>query len=237
MSYCVHCGVELADCESKCPLCGTEVLDPKAPNRKGKPLYPPSPVRTQQQVSRPSLLGLLTLIFLIPVLLCIVCDLSVNRQIEWSGYVIGAFFLLYVAIAAPLLLSVKPFRHRAVFSISADILTLLAFLYYIAQKTQGGWFWPFAVPVSLLAGGIICLLIFLAQHTPLSRLAISAIGIVCIGLLCPAIELLLNHVFALRDSLAWSLYPFVTFFLLSAVLLYIDHNKPLKEKLLQKFFI
>ena len=35
MSYCVHCGVELADCEPKCPLCGTEVLDPKAPNRKG----------------------------------------------------------------------------------------------------------------------------------------------------------------------------------------------------------
>ena len=124
MSYCVHCGVELADCESKCPLCGTEVLDPKAPNRKGKPLYPPSPVRTQQQVSRPSLLGLLTLIFLIPVLLCIVCDLSVNRQIEWSGYVIGAFFLLYVAIAAPLLLSVKPFRHRAVFYISDHSLDL-----------------------------------------------------------------------------------------------------------------
>ncbi len=28
MSYCVHCGVELAPSEEKCPLCKTPVMDP-----------------------------------------------------------------------------------------------------------------------------------------------------------------------------------------------------------------
>ena len=28
MSYCVNCGVELQKSEPRCPLCGTEVLNP-----------------------------------------------------------------------------------------------------------------------------------------------------------------------------------------------------------------
>jgi len=31
MSYCVHCGVELAPSEESCPLCKTPVLDPNQP--------------------------------------------------------------------------------------------------------------------------------------------------------------------------------------------------------------
>ena len=31
MSYCVNCGVELARCEKKCPLCGVEAVNPASP--------------------------------------------------------------------------------------------------------------------------------------------------------------------------------------------------------------
>ena len=31
MSYCVNCGVELADSERRCPLCHTEVHNPRQP--------------------------------------------------------------------------------------------------------------------------------------------------------------------------------------------------------------
>ena len=41
MSYCVHCGVELADSEKRCPLCHTRVVDPASPDAgQGRPPYP-----------------------------------------------------------------------------------------------------------------------------------------------------------------------------------------------------
>lgn len=41
MSYCVNCGVELGKAEQRCPLCGTEVVNPKEPyDPKAKQLYP-----------------------------------------------------------------------------------------------------------------------------------------------------------------------------------------------------
>ena len=33
MSYCVNCGVELSPSERRCPLCGTEVMNPRSPGR------------------------------------------------------------------------------------------------------------------------------------------------------------------------------------------------------------
>lgn len=238
MSYCVNCGVELAESERKCPLCGTDVINPRTKgNSDAKTPFPPYHVRTQQQVSRPSLVGLLTLIFLIPILLCVVCDVSVNHAIEWSGYVVGAFLQLYITIAVPILLSGKPSKYNAVIAISLDTAFMLALLKYIEWTTGGHWFLTFAFPVALLVGIIIIVLNLLALYTGLSRLAISAIAVISAGIFCLAVELFLNFAFDLRHYLAWSSYPLITFLLLGAVLLFIDYNKPLKEKLIQKFFI
>ena len=39
--YCIKCGVELADSEKVCPLCGTPVFHPDLPCGQGEPPYPP----------------------------------------------------------------------------------------------------------------------------------------------------------------------------------------------------
>ena len=39
--YCVKCGVELADSEKKCPLCGTPVFHPDIPRNLSEPPFPP----------------------------------------------------------------------------------------------------------------------------------------------------------------------------------------------------
>ncbi len=238
MSYCVNCGVELADSQKKCPLCGTPVINPRYDGKtNAKPPFPPYHVRTQQQVSRTSLVGLLTLIFLIPILLCVVCDASINHSILWSGYVVCAFLQLYITIAVPVLLSAKPAKYHAVLSIALDTAALLGLLRYIEWRTGGSWFLSFALPVTVTACFFIIALIVLARHTDLSRLAIAAIAVVCIGFFCLAVELLLIFAFDLRRELVWSSYPLITFLLLGAVLFFIDRNKPLKEKLIQKFFL
>ena len=38
--YCVKCGVELADTENKCPLCGTAVYHPDIQREAVQPNYP-----------------------------------------------------------------------------------------------------------------------------------------------------------------------------------------------------
>ena len=40
--YCIKCGVELADSERVCPLCGTRVFHPDLPCGQGEPPYPPA---------------------------------------------------------------------------------------------------------------------------------------------------------------------------------------------------
>ena len=39
--YCIKCGVELADSEKKCPLCGTVVYHPDIKQGEAKTPYPP----------------------------------------------------------------------------------------------------------------------------------------------------------------------------------------------------
>lgn len=38
--YCVKCGVELADSQRVCPLCGTRVFHPDIPRTPADPPYP-----------------------------------------------------------------------------------------------------------------------------------------------------------------------------------------------------
>lgn len=42
--YCIKCGVELADSEKVCPLCGTRVFHPDLPGGQGETPYPPTTV-------------------------------------------------------------------------------------------------------------------------------------------------------------------------------------------------
>ena len=43
--YCIKCGVELADSEDRCPLCGTKVYNPEIVRVLEDPPYPQYMVR------------------------------------------------------------------------------------------------------------------------------------------------------------------------------------------------
>ena len=99
--YCVRCGAELSDSEEKCPLCGTIVFHPDIPRPQGEKPYPVDTAR-QETASRAGVLFLLTMGFVLPLILCLLCDWKINGSIVWSGYVSGALVLLYVMIVLPL---------------------------------------------------------------------------------------------------------------------------------------
>ena len=87
--YCINCGVELADSETVCPLCGTRVFHPDMPRQQGEPPFPPDPMGHPEEVNRSGVLFILTMLAVLPIVICILCDWSVNGAILWSGYAAG----------------------------------------------------------------------------------------------------------------------------------------------------
>ena len=54
--YCIKCGVELADSEKRCPLCGTPVFHPDLPRNLTEPPYPADRRIRREDVNRSGIL-------------------------------------------------------------------------------------------------------------------------------------------------------------------------------------
>ena len=68
--YCIKCGVELADSEKVCPLCGTRVFHPDLPCGSGEPPYPPAE-HPNEEVGRVGALFVVTVCMLLPAVICV----------------------------------------------------------------------------------------------------------------------------------------------------------------------
>ena len=84
--YCIKCGVELADSERVCPLCGTRVFHPDLPCGQGEPPYPPADHPRYEEVSRIGVLFVISVCMLLPAVITVLCDWRINGTIVWSGF-------------------------------------------------------------------------------------------------------------------------------------------------------
>ena len=96
--YCVKCGVELADSQRVCPLCGTRVFHPDIPRTPADPPYPPDERVHPEEVNRSGVCFILTALALLPAVICVLCDWRINGGILWSGYASGGILLLIPSI-------------------------------------------------------------------------------------------------------------------------------------------
>ena len=231
--YCVKCGVELADSEKKCPLCGTPVFHPDIPRNLSEPPFPPDKRIRPEDVNRSGVLFVLTIAALLPALLCLLCDWRINGTLVWSGYAAGAIALLYVVILLPMWFR----RPNPVIFTAVDFAAAGAYLLLIDLLTQGGWFLPVAFPI---VGG--CMLITvtvtaLTYYLKRGYLFIFGGAFIAAGFFALLIEFLLNHTFALHQTFVWAIYPLATCLIIGMGLIIIAICRPLRESLRRKFFI
>ena len=99
--YCIKCGVELADSERVCPLCGTRVFHPDLPCGQGEPPYPPDEHPRHEEVSRIGVMFVVSVCMLLPAVISVLCDWRLSGGIVWSGYVVGGLVLLYTTVVLP----------------------------------------------------------------------------------------------------------------------------------------
>ena len=231
--YCVKCGVELADSEKKCPLCGTPVFHPDIPRNLSDPPFPPDRRIRPEDVNRSGILFVLTVAALLPALLCLLCDWRINGTLVWSGYAAGAIGLLYIVILLPMW-----FRHpNPVIFVPLDFAAIILYLLYIDLATGGRWFLTFAFPVAGSIGVLITTVVALLRYVRRGYLYIFGGALIAAGGLAMLLEFLLNLTFGVHQTFFWSFYPLAAGVLLGVMLIIIAVCPPLRRSLHRKFFL
>lgn len=229
--YCIKCGVELAEHEKKCPLCGTEIIYPEfikdapAPFPENKTVY--------RELNRNGFLFILSFLFFTAAALTLICDLSRSQTIVWSGYAAGGIALGYIIIILPMW-----FKNREpVFFLAADFTSVLLYLYYINQRNDAKWFTSFAMPVVVLLAALTCLSVFLCRYFRQKILYILGGAFILLGGLIVFTEFLIIYTFGLTQRLVWSVYPLTVFVLIGASLLTVAACPKLRHYLERKLMM
>jgi len=229
--YCIKCGVELSDSEKKCPLCGTAVYNPTLEIKTSDPPYPPD-----KKVERMSTFGALiitTVLFIIPMLISLICNLKINGKIDWSLYVVGGLLLIYIVGVMPAWFQ----RPNLVIFWPCDLVAIGAYVLLICELTGGKWFLSFAFP---LIGGILLIseaVVTLTHYLRRGYLYIFGGMFIAIGAFMMLVEFLAYITFDIGAMFVWSFYPLIAFSLIGLMLIIIAICKPIRKALEKKFFI
>lgn len=234
--YCIQCGVELQKGAAQCPLCGLRVYHPDLPEERpeARP-YPPFTGSTER-VRPGGLLLILSVLFALPIILCLMVDLRLSGGVTWSGYVAAGVLAGYLAVSLPLWF--PRLSGVVYFPITAAALLLVAL--YVCLKTGGRWFLPFALPVGgtacLIAETVIVLLRCAVGEQRHRIFYILGGASIALGGLCLLVEFLLHLTFG-TPMYWWSLYPLVVLTVIGLLLIVIAISAPLRASLHKRFFI
>lgn len=230
MSYCVNCGVELAESEHACPLCHTEVLNPAQPfDRKAPRPFPSRLDLFTPSNNRGFIAAIVTLVLALPAAICLACDIAYTEGAGWSMLVVGAMAMLWVFIV--------PRR-----CISAATGCCSGWCWTPA-RCWGICFWWSGSP--LMATGscgwrcpvvLLILLLFVADYLLSTKVVRGrfrqvALALALSPLLLVGIELAVNQFLKGAWQLTWSLIVSVPCLILALLVLVLDRRQRFKEEM------
>ena len=230
--YCVQCGVKLADTESRCPLCGTRVFHPDIFREEGEPLYPVQ--KYPKAIKRNFVLQvLLTAACLLPFIIVMLCDMQFNREITWSGYVMGALALGYITVILP-----SWFKNPspAVFT-PCTFAAAAIYLWYINFATNGSWFWSFGLPVVACLAAIAIPAFTLLYYLKRGKLFVFGGASIALGAFMVLMEALMVATFDGLYFKGWSLYPLISLAFIGGILIFLGAYRPARESMERLFFV
>ena len=234
MSYCVHCGVELAPSERVCPLCQTEVNDPKQPfDPSASRPYPPKLDLFAYERSRWLLVLIATLLLALPAMITLACDIAYTDRADWSLLVIGAMGLLWI-VFVPHLFAKKYALAR---HLLLDTVALLCYLLLIEHLTGGDWFLQLALPIVLLFSALLTAETMLMKYLVTDPLLRSAMALLAVPPMVIGIELALDLYIDKSIYLIWSWIVSIPCVILATVLFLIFRQAKLRSELERRLFL
>ncbi len=229
--YCVKCGVELADSENKCPLCNTPVYYPGREESRERPY--PQYIKVKDEISPRGFYFILTSLCIIAAIVVFVCDININTEITFSGYVLGGIALAYIVFILPGWFK----RPSPAIFVPSCFAAAALFLAYINYSVGGEWFWSLALPITAGAALIFSSVAILIYYLRCAYLYIYGGASIACGLYTVLIEFLLIKNLGAYEKFYWSVYPALTLTLIGIMLIVIAIVPPFKESLKKIFAI
>ena len=214
MSYCVNCGVELAPSEKRCPLCGVEVVNPAKPWTEPEALPYSDNAERIRRIDRRYLAGLISLVLLIPAVVCMFCDI-LDGRLSWSLLVTGALLNVFVIFLVPMML----------IRIACGL-----------PASGKDWLLPLALPIVLLTAILAAAFsLWLRKRRPIAL--ICAFAFLGIGILTVGINLFVNLYCGLALMPVWSLYSMLPCLVLFVFFLVLNKRNRWKDGIRKRLFI
>lgn len=146
MSYCVNCGVELDSSAKKCALCDAPVLNPFVDDNNEIAAPYPNRIFLPPQANRRYIAFILSMVMLIPNIVCSVVNLITLDSGFWSVYVAAVSLPVWVLFIVPFLM--KKVNGRMILMFGTLSVAVSAFMFSFLQGAVP-LFLRFILPVIL----------------------------------------------------------------------------------------
>lgn len=241
MSYCVNCGVQLADGEKACPLCGTPAWRPEgAPDApQASKLYPDTVDPGRAPVRTRIVALVVALLLLIPIGVCLYADGAPDGAFSWSILVGNAEMLLFFIVFSPFLLVFPKKKHmRILLCVLIDTVAVLLFLLMAELIMGGDWFLPLGLPLTAVAALFVCVYVLAANRRPYVGFFLrTGVLFVLAAFAVSLVELVLSLYLEAFSFPGWSIYASVPCFCTGLVAFVLHGSPDVKAALRRKFFV
>ena len=234
MSYCVNCGVELAETERSCPLCDTPVVNPVSPWKEPetKP-YPERMDTVMKKIDYKFGVRLASLLLILPAAVTVLCNFAVNHSLSWSLYVVGALACLFVYVLLPLLYK----RQRPYLYLVSNAAASAIYVALIAWLNDGfKWYFELAVPIMALTFAATMIMAFIYRKRTVAPLHKAASTSLCIGVLTVGIETAIDLFVFEVAVFHWSLYVLIVGAVFAAAFALLQSKKDWQEEIRKRLF-
>ncbi len=239
MSYCVNCGVELDASARKCALCGTAVYNPNKTEEEQKDaLHPFSDhIHLPEELSpygrKKLVLAIVTTVMSIPILVCILLNLTLFKESPWSLGVISGSLFAWSAFVLPFATKKpRPYILWAADSVLA-CLNVFTFLWLYGKLDL---FLSCLLPV--VASCSICVLAYMLWYTKKRHIILKIAFVflaLSLALLSSGIILNLAGVFTYGTEIG--IICFVSLLAVACFFFYCYSSKTIRRWASKRFFL
>jgi hypothetical protein len=235
MSYCVNCGVELEKSEKACPLCGTEVINPRQPcdDQAARP-YPRQLDPINKRINRHFVAAIVSICVAFPAVICVVINLILSGQANWSLVAAGAMALIWLSFV-PYFLYRKPTFTRVFLPIAAGLVWYLLLIAVVGQT--GNWYFSLALPLILLVCGLVFLNGFLIERNILRGFYIATAVFATIGLIVVGVEIIVSIATLHQMQVSWSLLALFPCLAVALAFLSVARRQSIREEIKRRLHL
>jgi len=225
MPLCKHCGVELDEGLTHCPLCHKPLND-----RHDDPAPAPEPEpRLQGQHSW--FWEFTTFMALAAMVIVFAADFAFGLRVTWSRMPLAGIFYAWLVITG-----IRFLGRRGILLTLCLCVSSSALLWFLELNTGGGWFLRLAFPIVVALGLAASFTVLLAHIFRAGTQSILAIALLMLGFFLLALEAVLTSYILGAPSLSWSLMVLACILPFTGFLLYMHKRMKRKGFSFEKFF-